>query len=426
MPQRYNRSRMYGRGYRQYDPTYQAAGFNPAVFEGTSMEFKPYDYSIYERGLAGLQARMDKAAEQQGAVDEALAKIELNLHPSEREWFAGYKQDIKNQIQGDIDAGNFGTAIRKAIKLGNQAASDSRITGRVEANAKYQEELKKQKDRLAKGDITDDAFSWWLKKNPYTYQDKYDANGNVVSGTLQEFTPLYDKVDYAGLTNAAFKLITANKGSSSRDGSTSVYNTTTKDLSRGNTTYKPGENVSGSSHSSESFEYVSLDDIKDNIEELIALNPGGLEQVEQDYVVRLDAFKELEEKYNKALEEDPTSENTRLLGQQLEVRKKLLFRNGSETDFKDYFARMLADNMIAKNMAYDWRTTASGGTSSYSLSDVNSNYNNGGGSGNSSTNTSTNTDTSSNWRPPMIIKQDGGINLVDDIDRAAKSAGSRF
>ena len=426
MPQRYNRSRMYGRGYRQYDPTYQAAGFNPAVFEGTSMEFKPYDYSIYERGLANLEARMNKAAEEQGAVDLTLAEIETKLNPAEREWFAGYKQDIKNQIQGDIDAGNFGTAIRKAIKLGNQAASDSRITGRVEANAKYQEELKKQKDRLAKGDITDDAFSWWLKKNPYTYQDKYDANGNVVSGTLQEFTPLYDKVDYAGLTNAAFKLITANKGSSSRDGSTSVHNTTTKDLSRGNTTYKPGENVSGSSHSSESFEYVSLDDIKDNIEELIALNPGGLEQVEQDYVVRLDAFKELEEKYNKALEEDPTSENTRLLGQQLEVRKKLLFRNGSETDFKDYFARMLADNMIAKNMAYDWRTTASGGTSSYSLSDVNSNNNNGGGSGNSSTNTSTNTNTSSNWRPPMIIKQDGGINLVDDIDRAAKSAGSRF
>lgn len=425
MPQRYNRNRMYGRGYRQYDPTYQAAGFNPAVFQGSSVDFNPHDFSIYERGLANLEARMDKAAEEQGAVDEALAKIELNLHPSEREWFAGYKQDIKDQIQGDIDAGNFGTAIRKATKLGSQAASDSRITGRVEANTKYQEELKKQKDRLAKGDITEDAFNWWLKKNPYTYQDKYDANRNVVSGTLQEFTPLYDKIDYAGLTNAAFKLITANKGSSSRDGSTSVHNNTTGDLARGNNTYKPGENVSGSSHSSQSFEYVSLDDIKDNIEELIALNPGGIEQVEQDYIVRLDAFKELEEKYNKALEEDPTSENTKLLGQQLEVRKKLLFRNGSETDFKDYFARMLADNMLAKNMAYDWRTSASGGTSSYTLGDVSTNYNNGRGTGTQAYD-DTNTDTTSTWAPPLIIKQDGGINLIDDIDRAAKSAGSRF
>lgn len=425
MPQRYNRNRMYGRGYRQYDPTYQSAGFNPSVFEGTTVEFKPHDFSIYERGLANLEARMTKAAEEQGAVDEALAKIELNLHPSEREWFAGYKQDIKNQIQGDIDAGNFGTAIRKATKLGSQAASDSRITGRIEANAKYQEELKKQKDRVAKGDITEDAFNWWLKKNPYIYQDKYDTNGNVVSGTLQEFTPLYDKVDYAGLTNAAFKLITANKGSSSRDGSTSVHNNTTSDLPRGNKTYKPGENVSGSSHSSESFEYVSLDDIKDNIEELIALNPGGIEQVEQDYVVRLDAFKELEEKYNKALEEDPTSENTRLLGQQLEVRKKLLFRNGSETDFKDYFARMLADNMLAKNMAYDWRTTASGGTSSYTLGDTSSNYNYGRGTG-TQTSDDTNTDTTSTWRAPMLIKENGGAAIMTDVDRAAKSAADRF
>ena len=425
MPQRYNRNRMYGRGYRQYDPTYQSAGFNPSVFEGTTVDFNPHDYSVLERGLAGLEARMTKATEQQGAVDEALAKIELNLHPSEREWFSEYKQDIKNQIQGDIDAGNFGTAIRKATKLGSQAASDSRITGRIEANAKYQEELKKQKDRVAKGDITEDAFNWWLKKNPYTYQDKYDANGNVVSGTLQEFTPLYDKVDYAGLTNAAFKLITANKGSSSRDGSTSVHNNTTNDLPRGKNTYKPGENVSGSSHSSQSFEYVSLDDIKDNIEELIALNPGGIEQVEQDYVVRLDAFKELEEKYNKALEEDPTSENTRLLGQQLEVRKKLLFRNGSETDFKDYFARMLADNMLAKNMAYDWRTTASGGTSSYTLSDVSPNYNNGRGAG-TQTSDDTNTDTTSTWRAPMIIKENGGAAIMTDVDRAAKSAADRF
>lgn len=424
MPQGY-RNGMYRRGYRQYNPSYQAAGFNPAVFEGTSVDFNPHDYSILERGLANLEARMTKAAEQQGAIDEALAKIELNLHPSEREWFAGYKQDIKNQIQGDIDAGNFGTAIRKATKLGSQAASDSRITGRIEANAKYQEELKKQKDRVAKGDITEDAFNWWLKKNPYTYQDKYDANGNVVSGTLQEFTPLYDKVDYAGLTNAAFKLITANKGSSSRDGSTSVHNNTTGDLTRGDKTYKSGENVSGSSHSSQSFEYISLDDIKDNIEELIALNPGGIEQVEQDYVVRLDAFKELEEKYNRALEEDPTSENTRLLGQQLEVRKKLLFRNGSETDFKDYFARMLADNMLAKNMAYDWRTTASGGTSSYTLGDASSNYNYGRGTG-TQTSDDTNTDTTSTWRAPMLIKENGGAAIMTDVDRAAKSAADRF
>lgn len=424
MPRGYNRNRMYGRGYNQYEPIYQAAGFNPAVFQGTSVDFDPHDFSVLERGIAGLEARMTKAAEEQGAVDEALAKTELDLHPSEREWFAGYKQKIKDKIQGDIDAGNFGTAIRDAIKLGKQAASDSRVTGRIEANAKYEEEVKKQKDRVNSGKITPEAFDWWLKKNPYQYEDKYDADGNVVSGALQEFTPLYDSVDYAGLTNAAFKLITAHKGSSASDSSTSVSNSTTKDLSQGISTYKPGESRSSSSHSSNQYEYVSLDDIKNNIEELIALNPGGIEQVEQDYTIRLDAYKDLEAKYEKALEEDPTSETTKQLGQQLEVRKKLLFRNGAETDFKDYFARMLADNMLAKNMAYNWRFTKSGGGSSYSLSDTSATSSGRGAGG--QYDDDTNSDYGSDWHAPLIVKPDGGIRIVSEVDDAAASAGNRF
>ena len=210
MPQRYNRNRMYGRGYRQYDPSYQAAGFNPAVFEGTSMEFKPYDYSIYERGLANLQARMDKAAEQQSAVDMALANIELQLNPAEREWFAGYKQDIKNQIQGDIDAGNFGSAIRKATKLAGQVHSDSKILNRIEYNKQYQAE----KDRV----LNDKTLSQtrkdrWVEENPYNYKDTFDENGNVTGGTqwTANWKP-YSSLDMVAIYDTVKKLAAEEAG----------------------------------------------------------------------------------------------------------------------------------------------------------------------------------------------------------------------
>ena len=149
MPQGYNRNRLSRRGYNQYTPSYQAAGFNPTVFEGSSIDFKPRDFGVLERGLANLEARMNTASEKQAGVDAALADVESKLNPAEREWFSSYKKDIKDQIQGEIDAGNFGSAIRKANKLAGQVANDSRILGRIEANAKYQQALKEVQNNNA-------------------------------------------------------------------------------------------------------------------------------------------------------------------------------------------------------------------------------------------------------------------------------------
>ena len=37
-----------------------------------------------------------------------------------------------------------------------------------------------QQDRRDRKDISQATYDWWAKKNQYTYQDKYDDNGNII------------------------------------------------------------------------------------------------------------------------------------------------------------------------------------------------------------------------------------------------------
>ena len=47
-----------------------------------------------------------------------------------------------------------------------------------------------------------------------------------------------------------------------------------------------------------------------------------------------------------------------------------MYRNGSPIDYKEYYARMITDSLYAEGLAYDWKTTSSGGTTSYSITDM--------------------------------------------------------
>lgn len=402
----------------------QPYGYEPGVFTGNSVEFNPVDFTPFAKSLAMIEARMTAAAEKQSAVDEALGKLELQLNPAEREWFANYKQDIKNQIQGEIDAGNFGSAIRTATKLAGNMSSDSRILGRVEANAKYQTELNKQKERVAKGEVDEDTYKWWLKKNPYSYKDSYDAYGNPISGTEQQFTTLYDKINYAGIAMSAYKMITPYKNRTSIDNASTVNNNTTKELTVDKKTYSPGEAVSTSTRRDNAVERVTVDDIRANIKELIALTPGGFEQVEQDYEAKLYAYKELEAKFNKAYEEDPNSQTTRLLGQQLKKRQELLFTNGARTSYEDYFAKTITNSLFAENLAYDWKTTIRSTDTGYGKTTPTN-------TGNPKNPTpGDNTDNGFTpvpmWSGAVVEKETNTEQVTIDVSKAGKRAGDRF
>ena len=334
--------------------------FNPTVFTPTQYEYKAADMSILERSLAQRETRMKEAAQGKSAVDKALGELELQLNPAEAKWFEGYKQDIRNQIQSSIDSGDPGAAVRDATTLAGSVIQDPRILGRIRAQEAYDTELKTQQARRDKGEISQNTYDWWANKNKYSYTDNTDANGNFIEGSLWKATtrPVKD-INWAEQAATAFKLITPKKGSSTKGGGHS-------------TTNADGTGDGNKWSRSSSTEKITVEDILGNIDELLSATPDGYRQAEQAFDVATFDLKRLQEKYNSLADDDP---NKDVIGEQLDARKKLMYKNGSPITYKEYYARMITDNHYAGTLAYKWTTS---GNESFSSKD---NYAPGSGGG---------------------------------------------
>ena len=334
--------------------------FQPTVFTPSQYEYKAADMSILERSLAQRETRMKEAAQGKSALDRTLGELELKLNPAEAKWFEGYKQDIRNQIQSSIDSGDPGAAVRDATTLAGSVIQDPRILGRIRAQEAYDTELKTQQARRDRGEISQNTYDWWVANNKYSYTDNTDANGNFIEGSpwKADTRPVKD-INWAEHATTAYKLITPKKGSSTRGGG---HNTTNAD-GTGN-----GNKWSRSS----STEQITVEDILGNIDELLSATPDGYRQAEQAFDVATFDLKRLQEEYNSLADDDP---NKDVIGEQLDARKKLMYKNGSPITYKEYYARMITDNHYAGTLAYKWTTS---GNESFSSKD---NYAPGSGGG---------------------------------------------
>ena len=334
--------------------------FQPTVFTPSQYEYQAADMSILERSLAQRETRMKEAAQGKSAVDKALGELELKLNPAEAKWFEGYKQDIRNQIQSSIDSGDYGAAVRDATTLAGSVIQDPRILGRIRSQEAYDTELKTQQARRDKGEISQNTYDWWVANNKYSYTDNTDANGNFIEGSPWKATtrPVKD-INWAEQAATAFKLITPKKGFSTKGGGHS-------------TTNADGTGDGNKWSRSSSTEKITVEDILGNIDELLSATPDGYRQAEQAFDVATFDLKRLQEKYNSLADDDP---NKDVIGEQLDARKKLMYKNGSPITYKEYYARMITDNHYAGTLAYKWTTS---GNESFSSKD---NYAPGSGGG---------------------------------------------
>lgn len=330
---------------------------------------RDYHLDIFGNTLDKITQQHEKAVEQRAAIQSALANVKLNA--AEDEWKQNYINDINKQIDNAAQFGNYSTALTTATRLAGEAMSNPALRGRMRANEQYEEEIKRQKARVDRGDISQNTYAWWLKNNPYQYSDIKDDNGNIIGGT--EYEPIsrpVNDINWASAAMAAFKMVTPYKNSTSSQGSSSVTNHSGQNITKGKITAKPGEGISSSGGSSMSQEKVTKEEIVANMEEMLKATPDGYRQAEQAYDVAMDEFNTMVEEYNNLIAKDPNSEKAKALQQKIDVRSKLMYRNGSKIDYKEYYARMVTDNLFAQGLAYDWRTKSTTGSSSYSITDV--------------------------------------------------------
>lgn len=318
--------------------------FSPTVFTPSQYEYQAADMGILERSLAQREARMKEAAQNKSAIDRTLGELELKLNPAEAEWFEGYKQDIRNQIQSSIDSGDYGAAVRNATTLAGSVIQDPRILGRIRSQESYTEELKTQQARRDRGEISQNTYDWWVANNKYSYTDNQDGNGNYVEASPWQATtrPVKD-INWAEQAATAFKLITPKKNTSSKGGGS-------------NTTNVDGTGNGSKWSNSSGIEQITVEDILGNIDELLSATPDGYRQAEQAWNVAQFDYNRIEQQWRDAVASGSADANT--LGAQLEERKKLMYKNGSPIGYKEYYARMITDNRYASTLAYRWTTSS--------------------------------------------------------------------
>ncbi len=381
--------------------------FNPTVFTPSQYNYQAADMGILERSLAQREARMKEAAQNKSAIDRTLGELELKLNPAEAEWFEGYKQDIRNQIQSSIDSGDYGAAIRNATTLAGSVIQDPRILGRIRSQEAYQKELQTQQARRDRGEISQNTYDWWINNNKYSYTDNVDGNGNFVEGSpWQAVTRPVKDINWAEQAATAFKLITPKKNQTSKGGGSSTTNV-------------DGTGDGNKWSKSNRTEFITVEDILGNIDELLSATPDGYRQAEQAYNVAVYDYNRLEAQYNSLSDTDPQKE---IINQQLIARQQLLRKNGVPIDYKEYYARMITNNRYASTLAYNWKTSSN---ESFTSNDYHSAGSGAGGSiGSGLSGAFTPSNPYGTWLGPLV--RWGGTYNYGNLGAATYGINTRF
>ncbi len=323
--------------------TLPQGSFTPQVYTPQTV-----DISLLANSLAQREARMEKASAQEAAFNETAAKLETLVNPNEKQWVYDYLNNQSEGFKNAIDAGDYGAAIRQATVAGSNILKNPEAMGRIQAQEQFKKEQDRQQARVTSGDIKQSTYEWWLKNNPYKYEDIKDSSGNIIGGTeyVSETTPVKD-IDFAAQAIAAFKLLTPYKNTNVKGSATT----------KGGYTDDENWSTSNSSKTSNSRERITKEQILGVMDELVKSNPDGYRAVEQAFDVAQYDLQKLRDKYEKAYALDPTSDDTNNLKEQLDERERLMFNNGSPISYKEYYARMVTNDLYAKGLAYDWKTT---------------------------------------------------------------------
>ena len=303
------------------------------------------DLSLLQRSLAQLEARQTSAAEQQAKFNETAAKLQALVNPEEKQWVYDYINKQSAGFKNSIESGDYGAALRQATIAGHNLLSTPEAMGRIKAQEEYQQEVKTQQARRDRREISQNTYDWWMANNPYKYKDTYDKNGNIIGGSsfVAENRPVAD-INWAAQAQAAFNMITPYKNTN-----------TNRPSSLGDVTNIESSALYGYSRQKEK---ISKQDILDNIETLLSSTPDGYRQVEQAYDVAVFEIGKMDKQYKKLIAKNPDSDEAKVLKQKLEVREKFMYKNGSPIDYKEYYARMITNNLYADKLAYDWHNDA--------------------------------------------------------------------
>lgn len=146
---------------------------------------KTYDY---------LQQRHDLAIEKENLIQQKFAELDLNS--AEDEWRANKMNELQTMINDASIDGFKGYALNDIITQGTKMLTGADARGRLKAQQQYKQYIEHLDKRT---DLSEDYKNVFKEINTYSYQDKFDDNGNIIGGT--DWKPTKEAVSEIPLIN---------------------------------------------------------------------------------------------------------------------------------------------------------------------------------------------------------------------------------
>lgn len=146
---------------------------------------KTYDY---------LQQRHDLAIEKENLIQQKFAELDLNS--AEDEWRANKMNELQTMINDASIDGFKGYALNDIITQGTKMLTGADVRGRLKAQQQYKQYIEHLDKRT---DLSEDYKNVFKEINTYSYQDKFDDNGNIIGGT--DWKPTKEAVSEIPLIN---------------------------------------------------------------------------------------------------------------------------------------------------------------------------------------------------------------------------------
>lgn len=225
-----------------------------------------------------LQQRHDSAVEKENLIQQQFAALDLNS--AEDEWRANKMNELQTMINDASINGFKGYALNDIITKGTKMLTGADVRGRLKTQQQYKQYIE---DLDKRTDLSEDYKNIFKEINTYRYQDKLDANGNVIGGT--DWKPTKEAVSEIPLINilkGGIELAAKDAGRSNitrfLDKNGKVITDPTSDNIFDGQVYNTTTNQ---------WESLGRDKIMKGIQAYIETTPGVKASLEQDYDVAI-------------------------------------------------------------------------------------------------------------------------------------------
>lgn len=246
-----------------------------SLFRPTLNSFvAPADLNLINSQYNKLEQGHQQAVAQASAYEAALAQLDLN--PAEDAWRQQQIASIRSALNDNMQFGNAYSSLDDIVRTYGDISSNPGMIGRLRAQQDYKTYITNLENNNT---LSQDTKDYYKALNTYRYQDKYDANGNVIGGT--EWTPIEHETDTIDIAAVISNAISKLKPEGSQ-GDAFYYKT-----ADGRFTTNRSEAVNGLPYfkTTSGYTQLSSDRIREAILAEIDNTPGARASLEQDLKV---------------------------------------------------------------------------------------------------------------------------------------------